>query len=107
MNQTNIQKAFDDLNAKYLQALKDLDHALDIIQQHAPTHSGPDADLKTAARLMSQSAMNKEDLSADEIYDKLIKLSEDEVKKQVGFWAMPLPKSDDTTSNKKYIGKRR
>ena len=102
MNQTNIQKAFDDLNAKYLQALKDLDHALDIIQQHQPVDPNADDELKNAAKVMAQSEMNKEDLSEQEIYEKLA--LDQSAAKNIGFWAMPLPK-DTTLSTKKYTGK--
>lgn len=108
MKQADIQKAFDELNAKYLNALKEIDFLRDkLAQQNHDQPSDSPTDLRTAARLMSQSEMNKEDLSDEEIYDRLVKLSEEEVKKTVGFWAMPLPKSDDATVNKKYIGKRR
>ncbi len=65
-------------------------------------------DLKTAAQLLSRSEFNKEDLSEEDIYNMLMKTSEDEVKRKLGFWAVPLPRKDqdDTDSDKKYIGKR-
>ena len=65
-------------------------------------------DLKEAARLMANSELNKEDLSEEQIYDMLIKSSEEDVKKKIGFWAMPLPKTDieKEPTNKRYIGKK-
>jgi hypothetical protein len=72
--------------------------------QHPVEH---DKQLRNAARLMSNSELNKEDLSADEIYDMLIKMSEDEVKKKIGFWAMPLPDSDTINTTKTYTTKPR
>ena len=66
-------------------------------------------DLKEAARLMAQSEFNKEDLSERQIFKMLQKSSEEEVKKKIGFWAMPLPTDDANISptNKKYTGRRR
>jgi len=65
-------------------------------------------DLKEAARLMANSELNKEDLTEEQIYDMLIKSSEEDVKKKIGFWAMPLPKTDieKEPTNKRYIGKK-
>lgn len=67
-------------------------------------------DLRQAARLLASSELNKEDLTADEIFEILQKSSQDEVKKKLGFWAVPLPKQGDTDNNtntdKRYIGKR-
>ena len=54
---------------------------------------------------MSNSELNKEDLSEDDIYDMLIKMSEEEVKKKIGFWAMPLPKDGTSSANKTYTTK--
>ena len=66
-------------------------------------------DLKEAARLMAQSEFNKEDLSERQIFKMLQKSSEEEVKKKIGFWAMPLPTDNANVSptNKKYTGRRR
>ena len=64
-------------------------------------------DLHEAARLMAQSEFNKEDLSEKQIYNLLVKESEDEVKRKIGFWAMPLPTADTEPTNKKYTGKKR
>ena len=64
-------------------------------------------DLHEAARLMAQSEFNREDLSEQQIYKILIKESEDEVKKKIGFWAMPLPTDGKQPTNKKYPGKKR
>ncbi len=66
-------------------------------------------DLRQAARLLAASELNKEDLTADEIFDILKKNSDEEVKRKLGFWAVPLPKNNDTadenTVDKRYIGK--
>ena len=66
-------------------------------------------DLSEAARLLAQSEFNKEDLTEKEILDLLNKTSEEEVKRRMGFWAMPLPQSDsdNTLPNKKYTRKPR
>lgn len=64
-------------------------------------------DLREAARLMSRSELNKEDLTEDQIFELLQKASEADVKRKLGFWAVPLPKNDQTDiTNKKYIGKK-
>lgn len=64
-------------------------------------------DLKDAAKLMATSELNKEDLTEQEIYNILLKNSEDGVKEKIGFWAMPLPSPDDNKPvNKKYLGKK-
>ena len=52
-------------------------------------------DLKEAARLMANSELNKEDLSEDEIFEIIQKLSEEEVNNNVGFWAIQLPTDTD------------
>lgn len=101
MKQADIQKAFDELNAKYLKALKDLDNALDLLEQQASV-ADPNADLRNAAKVMAQSELNKEDLSEQEIYDKL--LLDQDVGRKIGFWAMPLPK-DNATPNTTYTRK--
>lgn len=64
-------------------------------------------DLRQAAQLLAASELNKEDLTADEIFNILKKGSEDEVKRKLGFWAIPLPKNDEpnNTVDKRYIGK--
>jgi multisubunit Na+/H+ antiporter MnhG subunit len=65
-------------------------------------------DLADAAKLMARSVLNKEDLTEEEILAILQKSSEDEVRRKLGFWAVPLPKQDDpkTDTNKRYIGKK-
>ena len=66
-----------------------------------------EGDLRDAARLMAQSELNKEDLTEEEIFNLLQKSSEDEVKRKIGFWAMPLPTdTDKPDTNKRYIGKK-
>jgi len=56
---------------------------------------------------MSRSELNKEDLTEDQIFELLQKASEADVKRKLGFWAVPLPKNDQTDiTNKTYIGKK-
>ena len=56
---------------------------------------------------MAQSEFNKEDLSEKEIFEMLQKSSEEDVKRKIGFWAMPLPKeTDKPDTNKRYLGKK-
>ena len=66
-------------------------------------------DLHEAARLLANSEFNKEDLSTDEIFAQLQKVSEDEVRNRMGFWAMPLPHNDTDTdsTNIKYTAKKK
>ena len=106
MTPSDVAKAFRELEAKYLTALREIERCHKMLEQdqHPVEH---DKQLRNAARLMSNSELNKEDLSADEIYDMLIKMSEDEVKKKIGFWAMPLPKDDTGSANKTYTTKGR
>jgi len=110
MKQNEIQKAFDDLNAKYLYALKKLQSAYKLLEEKPDTvEKVASGDLKEAARLLASSEMNKEDLSEQEIFELLKKSSEEEVKRKIGFWAMPLPASDtdeDNNTDKIYIGKK-
>lgn len=79
-----------------------------IIKEAEVVEKTASGDLREAARLMASSELNKEDLSEDEIYELLQKSSADEVKRKIGFWAMPLPKKDDgnTDTDKVYIGKK-
>ena len=56
---------------------------------------------------MAASELNKEDLTEKEIFELLQKSSEDDVRKKIGFWAMPLPKDEDTKDTDKiYISKK-
>lgn len=109
MKAPDIQLAFDKLNAKYAHALEKLQEAYELIDKHVEAADAPATnELREAARLMSISEMNKEDLSEKEILDMLQKLSEEEVKGKMGFWAMPLPvDEDDDSTTTKYTGKRR
>ena len=105
-----IQQAIDSLHARYAQTLRALDEALtklDLLQTSVIKNSSPEDELKEAARLMSMSDLNKEDLSAKAIYDMMIKTSESEVHGKAGFWAVPLPKADDPkpAPNKRYTTK--
>lgn len=56
-------------------------------------------DLREAARLMAASELNKEDLTEKEIFDILMKSSQEEVNTKLGFWAVPLPKADDDNND--------
>jgi Asp-tRNA(Asn)/Glu-tRNA(Gln) amidotransferase A subunit family amidase len=105
-----IQQALDDLHARYAKTLTALDQALEQLESaQAPVVATevPQDELMEAARLMSMSDMNKEDLSAQDIYDMMMKTSEEEVRSKVGFWAVPLPTSDEPkpAPNKKYTTK--
>ena len=66
-------------------------------------------DLREAARLLAYIEFNKEDLTTDQIFEMIQKSSADEVKRKLGFWAVPLPKDDisNNDTNKQYIGKKR
>lgn len=52
-------------------------------------------DLRTAATLIANSEMNVNDLTTEEILTMLKDLSAEEVNNKLGFWAIPLPSSDD------------
>lgn len=118
MKRNEIQQAFNELNAKYLLALKKLQEAyrlLDekpsVVEKEVPVEVERAAtkDLREAARLMAKSTLNKEDLSEEEIYSILQKSSDDDIKRKLGFWAVPLPKKDssaDAEVSKRYIGKK-
>jgi len=56
-------------------------------------------DLRRSAQLISASELNKEGLSAKEIFELLQKYSEEELNKQLGFWAVPLPTKDNDNDN--------
>lgn len=105
-----IQQALDDLHARYAKTLRALDLALEQLESvQAPVvkKEVPQDELWEAARLMSMSDLNKEDLSTQEIYDMMIKTSEEEVRSKVGFWAVPLPTADEPkpAPNKRYTTK--
>lgn len=111
MKKDEIQKAFDELNAKYLYVLKRLQKAYKLLDEKPETvtvEKAATGDLREAARLLATSEFNKEDLSEDEIYQMLKSQSEEEVKRKIGFWAMPLPKDGETKTNTStvYIGKK-
>lgn len=103
-----VEKIVEVRDEKLIQSLTaQLEELTKQLQDTQPTAKDAQHDLKVAARLMANSEMNKEDLSEQEIYDFLIKCSEDEVKKKMGFWAIPLPKQDDAdVKNTKYTGKQ-
>ena len=52
-------------------------------------------DLRHSAQFIANSEMNKEGLSSKEIFELLKKYSEEELNKQLGFWAVPLPTKDE------------
>jgi hypothetical protein len=65
-------------------------------------------DLLGAATLIANSELNINDLSTNEVLNMLKDLSEEEVNKQLGFWAIPLPKDGDTdeeNTNPTYLKK--
>ena len=93
----------------YIQQIQSLENTINDISSKEPEviEKASTNDLREAARLMAQSELNKEDLSEDDIYNLLMKSSEEDVKKKIGFWAMPLPKdTDKPDTNKRYLGKK-
>ena len=105
-----IQQALDDLHARYAKTLRALDLALEQLESaQAPVVKKEVAqdELMEAARLMSLSDLNKEDLSAQDIYDMMLEASDSEVRDKVGFWAVPLPTADEPkpAPNKRYTTK--
>ena len=68
-------------------------------------------DLREAARLFSVSEFNRDKIAEKDIYNMLLKLAKEDVQKRLGFWAVPLPKtqhdpSDQSIVDNKYIGKK-
>ena len=93
----------------YIAQIQSLENTINDISSKEPEiiEKASTNDLREAARLMAQSELNKEDLSEDDIYNLLMKSSEEDVKKKIGFWAMPLPKdTDKPDTNKRYLGKK-
>jgi len=93
----------------YIQQIQALENTIQDINSKEPEviEKASTNDLREAARLMAQSELNKEDLSEDDIYNLLLKSSEEDVKKKIGFWAMPLPTdTDKEDTNKRYLGKK-
>ena len=65
-------------------------------------------DLLGAATLIANSELNVNDLSTDEVLTMLKELSEEDVNKQLGFWAIPLPKDgdqEDSDNKPRYLKK--
>lgn len=135
MNSNQVQVAFENLLKKYERVLIKLKNAQEqspqvrevvmpvsskaermyidkirLLEQQLKAlkeESTPSSNLEEAARLLVNSDFNKEDLSEKEIFDILQKLSEDEVNKALGFWAVPLPSEDNDTPNKpRYTSKK-
>lgn len=63
-------------------------------------------DPRHMASILANSELNKEDLSEEEILELLQKSSEEDVKRKMGFWAVPLPKDDGNEQPKKYLQKK-
>jgi hypothetical protein len=63
-------------------------------------------DLQHTARLLVDSELNKEDLSEQELVALLQRSSEEDVQKQIGFWATSLPDQEQTQIESHYIGKK-
>jgi len=63
-------------------------------------------DLQHTARLLVDSELNKEDLTEQELVALLQRSSEEDVQKQIGFWATNLPNQDDAQIESHYIGKK-
>lgn len=66
----------------------------------------PANDIRHTAKLLVNSELNKEDLTEEELVALLQRSSEEEVKRQIGFWATTLPSSEQTQTEKRYIGKK-
>jgi hypothetical protein len=107
MKAKDVQTAFEQLNKKYLSALREIDRLHDLLDESKTPAQKEPGDYRNAARLLANSEWNKEDLSEQDIYDMLIKMSEDEVRKKIGFWAMPLPKDQTRSTNTTYTTKSR
>jgi len=135
MNNNQVQLAFESLLKKYETALIKLKHSQESQEEKrtvvVPMSSRtermyvdrirmlekeltqlkdgvePDAYLHEAARLLVNSDFNKEDFSEKDIFDKLQKLSEEEVNRALGFWAVPLPSEDnDKPTKPRYTSKK-
>ena len=108
MNKQEIQTAFANLNQKYFTALKKLQEAYEQLD-NAPARQivGVEkvAGLREAAKMIVASEFNTEDLDEDEVYAMLQKASEEELKKKLNFWAMPLPNDNTPEPSKVYITK--
>ena len=104
MTKDEIQKAWDDLNAKYLDALYKLQHAYKLLEQKPKVvEKKSESSLRDIARILASSELNKEDLSEQEIFNLLQTESEDEVKRKIGFWAMPLPTQEEREANEIWV----
>ena len=106
----NLKKIVNDLQKQVNEKPKEVEKIVEIekiVEKPVEIEKVSNNDLREAARLMAQSEFNKEDLSEDDIYKLLVKSSEEDVKKKIGFWAMPLPKDTDKPDvNKRYLGKK-
>lgn len=106
----NLKKLINDLQKQLNEKPKEIEKIVEvekIIEKPVEVEKAATGDLREAARLMAVSELNKEDLSVQEIYDLLQKSSEEDVRKKIGFWAMPLPKdTDKPETTKRYIGKK-
>lgn len=100
VEQIPVEKIVQVVNKEEEKKLRDRIQELEDLYEKTINTNKTEADFRNAARLMSSSEMNKEDLSEDEIYNLLVKSSEDEARRKMGFWAVPLPKNDDTEQTK-------
>lgn len=108
MNKQEIEKAFANLHQKYFTVLKKLQEAYDKLDE-MPAQKIVEvekvAGLREAAKMIVASEFNTEDLDEEEVYRMLQKASEEELKKKLNFWAMPLPKDQGPEPSKVYITK--
>jgi len=106
----NLKKIINNLEKQVNEKPKEIEKIVEvekIIEKPVEVEKAATGDLREAARLMAASELNKEDLTENEIFELLQKSSEDDVRKKIGFWAMPLPKDDDSKDNNKiYISKK-
>lgn len=102
-----VEKLVED-NNKVDTLTAEVDRLVKELQQEKAKQPDARDELREAAAIMANSELNKEDLSESEIYDMLQKTSEEDVKRKLGFWAVPLPKDDnDLVQPKKYLSKKR
>jgi cell division septum initiation protein DivIVA len=106
----NLKKIINDLQQQVNEKPKEVEKIVEIekiVEKPVEVEKAATGDLREAARLMAASDLNKEDLTEKEIFELLQKSSEDDVRKKIGFWAMPLPKdTDKAPTTKRYIGKK-
>lgn len=103
----NLKKIIDQLENQVKEKPKEIEKIVEVEKEiPVEVEKAATGDLKEAARLMANSELNKEDLSEEQIYNMLIKSSEEDVRRKIGFWAQPLPTDTDDNTNKIYISKK-